>query len=274
MSSDLPTSVALVAADAGNAQLVSKAVELAAEWQLSNQPVTDAEFQLELSHDGLWLRWLAQPRMQPLQINFLQGAHADRAARASIKNEAIARAVGLGARRTKQEGTGPLRVLDATAGLGRDALVLASLGCQVSLLERQPVVAALLKDAITRLHSAHLPLADRLSFAAVGSLSEPKTLSLLAEQNEFDVVYLDPMYPKGENKRDQKSAVKKDMQMFHALVGSDEDAELLFEPALQLAKRRVVVKRPQYADSLANRQPDQQVISNKQRFDIYLSQND
>lgn len=78
------------------------------------------------------------------------------------------------------------------------------------------------------------------------------------------------MYPRGQHKRDRKSAVKKDMQMFHALVGNDEDADALLAPALQAARKRVVVKRPQHADFLAGSKPNQQVISNKQRFDIYL----
>ena len=41
-------------------------------------------------------------------------------------------------------------MLDATAGLGRDAFVLASLGCQVTLIERVPAVAALLENGIER----------------------------------------------------------------------------------------------------------------------------
>ena len=35
------------------------------------------------------------------------------------------------------------------AGLGRDAFVLASVGCRVRMLERNPVVAALLDDGLT-----------------------------------------------------------------------------------------------------------------------------
>ena len=61
-----------------------------------------------------------------------------------------------------------------------------------------------------------------------------------------DVVYLDPMYP-----HKQKSAlVKKEMRVFQHLVGADLDADELLLPALQLAKKRVVVKRPDYAEFL------------------------
>ena len=64
-----------------------------------------------------------------------------------------------------------------------------------------------------------------------------------------DVVYLDPMYPH----RQKSALVKKEMRVFQSLVGADEDADLLLAPALALATRRVVVKRPDYAEPLAGR---------------------
>jgi len=220
------------------------------------------DFVLEPSAAGLSLRWLNPPAqqatMQPLVIDLVHGKHAERAARASIKNEAIARACGLG------KSSKPLRIVDATAGLARDALVLAALGSNVLLLERNPWVFALLTDALNRLQHAATPLKGQLSL--VGN-----TFNDLPTDQTYDVVYLDPMYPKGQHKRDQKSAVKKDMQMFHALVGDDADADALLAPALSIATKRVVVKRPTHADFLAQREPNSQVISNKQRFDIYFT---
>jgi 16S rRNA (guanine1516-N2)-methyltransferase len=41
-------------------------------------------------------------------------------------------------------------VIDGTAGLGKDAFVLAGLGCKVTLVERHPVVVALLADGLAR----------------------------------------------------------------------------------------------------------------------------
>jgi 16S rRNA (guanine1516-N2)-methyltransferase len=43
-----------------------------------------------------------------------------------------------------------LKIIDATAGWGRDAAVLASFGAEVLMLERHPVMAALLSDALSR----------------------------------------------------------------------------------------------------------------------------
>lgn len=216
-----------------------------------------AEFELEPTPQGLALRWLAEPKMLPLRIDFCAGEHAARAARATVKQEAIARACGL--QKLKQP-----HILDGTAGLGRDALVLASLGATVGLNERQPLVAALLEDALERLQTCDPDLAQRLYFAGNDCLG-----STFIPRFPFDVVYLDPMYPKGE--RVQRAAVKKDMQMFQHLVGTDVDADTLLEPALLLATHRVVVKRPQHAEFLGGRKPTHQVISNKHRFDVYLT---
>lgn len=211
-------------------------------------------FHLELTPQGFHLRWLEQPKMLPLFIDFQTGKNAFRAAQAGIKNEAIARACGLAKLKHPH-------ILDGTAGLGRDALILAQLGARVGLNERNPVVALLLQDALARLHMHSPDWQHRLYFVGTDSFvsQPPKT---------FNVVYLDPMYPKGDRKA--KAAVKKDMQMFQQLVGSDLDADALLAPALRLATHRVVVKRPQHADFLAGAKPNSQVVSKKHRFDIYF----
>lgn len=217
----------------------------------------NTDFKLESTSQGLALRWLKEPKMLPLRIDFCNGEHAARAARASIKQEAIARACGM--HKLKQP-----HILDGTAGLGRDALVLASLGATVGLNERQPEVAALLQDALERLAHCDPDLSQRLYFAG----SDCFAVNFNPAQ-PFAVVYLDPMYPKGD--KVQRAAVKKDMQMFQHLVGTDHDADALLEPALALASQRVVVKRPQHADFLGGRKPTHQIISKKHRFDVYLT---
>ena len=93
-----------------------------------------------------------------------------------------------------------------------------------------------------------------------------KHLSELNPETDFtDVVYLDPMYP-----HKQKSAlVKKEMRLFQHLVGGDLDADQLLEPALNLARKRVVVKRPDYAEFLAQIPPHFSRQTKNHRFDIY-----
>lgn len=216
-----------------------------------------AAFQLQQTPVGLGLIWHEHPEMTPLVIDFLSGKQAFRGQQANRKDEAIARACLLN-KATPQQ---PLSILDATAGLARDAWVLVQLGAHVTLNERQPMVYELLADALERLYATQPEYQQRLSLAA------PQELAAFAPKS-FDVVYLDPMYPKGERK--QKAAVKKDMQMFQHLVGSDLDADEMLAPALQIARKRVVVKRPQHADYLAQQRPSHQVISKKHRFDIYV----
>jgi|SRR5690554_300255 len=216
--------------------------------------MSEPSFVLEQGELGLQLRWLEQPKMLPLRIDFLTGKNAFRAAQARLKDEAIARACALGKLKNPS-------ILDATAGLGRDAFVLAQLGANVGLNERHPIVRQLLQDALHRLHATLPDWQQRLYFVDITDLSE------LADDS-FDVVYLDPMYPKGDRKA--KAAVKKDMQMFQQLVGSDSDADNLLAPALRIARQRVVVKRPQHADFLGGVKPHAQVVSKKHRFDLYF----
>jgi len=83
-----------------------------------------------------------------------------------------------------------------------------------------------------------------------------------------DVIYLDPMYPH----REKSAAVKKEMRVFQSLVGEDLDADNLLEPALALAKYRVVVKRPSYAPPLNNKKPSTSIKMKKNRFDVYVNQ--
>lgn len=215
-------------------------------------------FELKQTADGLGLFWLAaaQP-MRPLVIDFHQGKSGYRAQHSSLKSEAIAKAIGV---------TGKFQpsVIDATAGLARDALVLAQFGCRVQLIERHPVVRQLLADALQRAQLA----SDDIGLAA-------QRMELLSQQHiaeldahSCDVVYLDPMYPKTGK---QKAQVKKDMQMFQQLVGADEDADSLLQPALAAARFRVVVKRPANAPYLATTEPNRQLKSKKHRFDIYIN---
>jgi 16S rRNA (guanine1516-N2)-methyltransferase len=173
------------------------------------------------------------------------------------RGEAVAKAVGI-------KGSYVPNVVDATAGLGRDAFVLASLGCQVRMLERNPVVAALLEDGLQRgYQDAEIGpwLRERMTLLHASSLT---ALSDLDPRPE--VVYLDPMYP-----HKQKSAlVKKEMRVFQSLVGSDDDADGLLEPARRLATKRVVVKRPDYAPPLADVPAHAATTTKNHRFDIYM----
>lgn len=203
--------------------------------------------------DGrLWLRALHRPDFNPICADWLNMEMKSRIQ--AGKQQLLARACGL------PKATEPLRILDGTGGLGRDAYTLAALGAMVTLAERNPDIAALLHDARRRALEAGAQAAGTME------LLNTNTLQLLAAGRRWDVVYLDPMYP-DENRT---ALPQKEMQMFRDLTGGDADADVLLEPAMAAARKRVVVKRPLKAPPLAGREPSVQMKGTQARFDVYL----
>ncbi len=177
------------------------------------------------------------------------------------KGQDIAKAIGLNKIKEPQ-------VLDLTAGMGADAFVLATLGCQVTMIERNLIVHALLRDALDR---ANLNTDNDLQniLKKITLINDNATAYLDNLSNMFlpDVIYLDPMFPQ----KTKSAQVKKEMQFFHDIVGSDLDSETLFLQALSKAKKRIVVKRPRLAEVISNKVKVDFVISGKStRYDVYL----
>lgn len=216
-----------------------------------------APFALVWTESRLELRKLDEPLLGAVFVDFVEGAVAHRRKFGGGRGQSIAKAVGLKA------GATPL-VVDATAGLGRDAFVLASLGCQVVMLERSPVVAALLADGLARAYAdpeiGHW-MQERMRLLPGPALQRLQELTIAPE-----VVYLDPMFP-----HKKKSAlVKKEMRVFQSLVGPDLDADALLPAALAVASKRVVVKRPDYAGWLNEMKPSSAIETKSNRFDLYI----
>ncbi|MCW7761365.1 16S rRNA (guanine(1516)-N(2))-methyltransferase RsmJ [Photorhabdus luminescens] len=228
--------------------------QLAERWGLAHDE--NAIMALVLTPQRLELRKRDEPKLGGIYVDFVSGTMAHRRRFGGGRGEAVAKAVGI------KKDYLPT-VVDATAGLGRDAFVLASLGCHVSMLERHPVVAALLDDGLQRGYQDEEIggwLQERMTLLHASSIT-----ALADITPQPDVVYLDPMYP-----HKQKSAlVKKEMRVFQSLVGADEDADNLLSPARALAKRRVVVKRPDYAEPLAGIAASAAIATKNHRFDIY-----
>ncbi len=150
-----------------------------------------------------------------------------------------------------------MRIFDATAGWGRDAAMLASFGATVVMIERQPVMAALLTDGIHRLaHDSKLNLSLLCDDAK-------HYLQQLAVKDFPDVIYIDPMHPT----RQKSALVKKDMQILQQLIGADNDVEALIQLAIQRTKQRVVVKWPQKLAPVLT--PNASITGKTVRFDIY-----
>ncbi len=240
--------------DALAPEFVDAARQLAEQLQL---PMSgDAEFALQLGTSGLQLQELGEAAAGAVRVDFVEGALAHRRQHGGGSGQMIAKAVGI------QPGVRP-RLLDATAGLGRDGFVLAQLGCEVTLIERQPIIAALLADGLQRGLSDEevQPIMQRMQLLSGNAIELMQNWSGEAPQ----VIYLDPMFPH----RDKSSLVKKEMRVFRPLVGADDDAPALLAAALALASHRVVVKRPRKAPSIAGQQPGYALEGKSSRFDIY-----
>lgn len=233
---------------------------LAEQWGLSLVTQSDSEFQLQLTAERLQLVQTGKGAPGPVYVDFVAGAVAHRRRFGGGRGQAIAKAVGL------KGGANPV-VLDATGGLGRDAFVLASLGCTVSLVERSPIVAALLADGLQRAgmdSEIGSWIGQRMRLVYGNALS---WMDELTEMQFPEVVYLDPMYPH----RDKSALVKKEMRLFQQLVGDDADADRLLPAALRVARKRVVVKRPDYAPPLDGRTPSMTIEGKKHRYDVYVT---
>ena len=237
------------------------ATEFAGKHNLPCLPANEANTELTLNYTNDVTELRDHEKNISIFVDFISGELAHRQQYGGGKGQAIAKAVGL------KQGVAPPTVLDATAGLAKDAFVLAGLGCSMTLIERSPVIAELVRDAINRAgenelfqniiqHGFHLHNASSIEY-----------LTNL-ETNYPDVIYLDPMYPE----RKKSASVKKNMQLLQKLLGHDTDTQALLDIALKKARKRVVVKRPKGAEPLSPLAPTYQVESKKTRYDIYIIQ--
>lgn len=211
---------------------------------------------LEYQHGKLQIRSLAR-REKPWFVDFGSARSNYRRTSGGGVRQTLARAIGI-------KGRARPRVVDATAGWGRDAFVLASLGCAVDLIERHPLVAELLADGLRR-------AADNADLAAIVQrmhlhrCDAKDYLGRLADAALPDVVYLDPMYPH----TGKTAAVKKDLRLLRELLSDPADDSRLLDTARTRARYRVVVKRPKSAPPLAGRAPDTRIASANTRYDVY-----
>ncbi len=194
-------------------------------------------------------------------------AEVPRLKRASLKSEMIARACNISEKPN---------LIDATAGLGHDTLLMAHLGANVTLIERHPILFTLLEDshAQAELDPFLNKVVSRIHL--VFSDSTEYLNQLIAEQKTVDVVYLDPMFPQRDQNQQaikKQAQVKKQMQLLHMLLPEDGEMDLgnhLLVLAQQIAKR-VVVKRPRLAVFLNDQTTDHQWLGDACRFDAYFN---
>ena len=195
---------------------------------------------LELTLQGLLL---LSPGFSGLQVDFSRVLHRGKL----DKSHALIRAC---------KPIPGMRIVDATAGWGRDAALLAEAGAQVLLVEKQPVMAALLADGLDRLPTD-------VSALSLVHCDAHLYLQHLEPDAYPDLIYIDPMHPV----RQKSALVKKDMQILQQLFGSDENVSELIALAIKRARKKVVVKWPQRLPPL--RVPQYQISGKTVRFDIY-----
>jgi len=222
---------------------------------------TRQDFALVFDFSRVYLLDCRQKKPVEIFVDFNSGAAEHRRKYGGGAGQAIAKACGI-------KGGRKLHILDATAGLGGDSFVMASLGCTLTLLERSPVAFSLLNDALHRANESDdielIDIASRMTLYNVNALDVLSNKDMYSD-HAFDVIYLDPMFPE----KNKKALAKKEMQIFQQIVGADDDAGSLLEPALEAATYRVVVKRSKTAPYLNGVEPTLELKGKSSRFDIY-----
>jgi 16S rRNA (guanine1516-N2)-methyltransferase len=247
----VPPRVAVWVASADE-RLQARACALAAELKLGvvTRDAPDCDLLLAVTEDGLELRETGRGAAGGVRVDFGESSATARRLATASRRQPLARAVGFKSHTPT--------ILDVTAGLGRDALWLARLGCTVTAIERSDVLGALLRDALAR-------NAPPAGFTLVVA-DAVEVLNGLAADAAPDVVYLDPMFPP----RGKSALPKKELRILRRLVGDDPDAGVLLAAARRVARERVVVKRTPHAAPLAP-EPTVSYRGKLVRYDAYLT---
>ena len=196
------------------------------------------------------------PMGRALRCDFVGGAVQHRLRFGGGRGQDLPKAAGL------KPGINP-HIIDATAGLGRDAFLLASLGATVTMIERSVDIHALLHDGMARALDAGGVIAEIISRM---TLIHGDAIQLLPSLSP-EIVLVDPMHPP----RNKSALVKADMRQIRAIVGIDDDKICLMQTALAYASRRVVLKWPSRAAPMADIPPaSHQIIGKSVRYDVFM----
>lgn len=204
------------------------------------------DFFLFYHNQKLYLQSIRHPEFKAFCLDFLSPEMLRKKATAATSKDLLIKAVGAVKKRPK--------ILDCTLGLGVDSFLLMARNCEVWACERNKILSALWRDAAARANLQNIRFID-----------EDAKLFLKNTKENFDILYLDPMYPEK-----RKTAPKKEMLLLRELLGGDDDADKLFSCAWEKARERVVVKRPIHAEYLAGEKPVIQYRGKSIRYDVYL----
>lgn len=172
-----------------------------------------------------------------------------------VQHEMLARVA-----KTKEEH--PVAV-DATAGMGEDSILLAACGYEVTMYEQNPVIAALLKDAMQRAknHPVLGELIERMH------LIEGNSIELLPQMTDKpDIIYLDPMFPA----RQKSGLINKKLQLIQKLEHPCFEEDTLLEIAMKMKPKKIVIKRPLKGTNLAGKKPSYTIKGKAIRYDCIV----
>jgi 16S rRNA (guanine1516-N2)-methyltransferase len=191
-----------------------------------------------------------------LIVDFTGGAVGHRFKFGGGRGQALSKACGFSKGQTPS-------IVDATAGLGRDSFLLASLGAEVKLIERSKHMHKLLEEGIARAHDTGYPFSDIMSRMTLVYGDARDVLPALAP----DVVLVDPMHPL----RGNSALVKIEMRQLRDIVGADLDVFEVMKIALFVAKKRVVLKWPLRAEPMPDLKAySHQILGKTTRFDVFM----
>jgi 16S rRNA (guanine1516-N2)-methyltransferase len=223
---------------------------------------------LIFDEQGLCLRAMqgVLVKAAPLRLSFTDEALHYRL-KTSGRRQGLGQALGL-----QHFKDSPPRVIDATAGLGRDAALMAYLGAQVTMIERDPVLFQMLSDALIKGAEELKSLDSHWASSMLANLTlmASESRKVLAQQDReegVDIVYLDPMYPEKE----KNARSRKELALLHELLGSEEDLPSLLELARNAARKRVILKRPNKYHDTRLPKPSFIVPGKIARFDVYIN---
>ena len=192
-----------------------------------------------------------------LKCSFIEGPILHRLKYGKGRGQNLAKAVGMKFNKNRN-------IIDATAGLGYDSFILASLGAKVTLIERSQKMHELLQNGIN----------EGISFGGEIEKIINRMELLFGDSKDIlpkltpEVIMIDTMY----KERKKTALVKNNMRLVREIVGPDSDYIELLKVALNCAKNRVVLKQPRYAEPIKEiRKCSHQILGKTIRYDIFMT---
>ena len=220
---------------------------------VANKTINLDHDSLVLQEDNLYFNFKKERALTPLKINIQKGALGWRLARAQHETH-LKKAIGKTDR--------PLRILDATAGLLGDSMIMLALGHSVTAYEQSKILYMLLNNELNQLSETDSNL---INFQLINSnVCETKF-----NEESFDVIYFDPMYPEDRASSARRSDLKK-INSILEIEGLASEPESTFTYLRNIPSTKLIVKRPLKADAFKG-SINYQVLGKSVRFDIYLN---